>query len=319
MADAPAAPPDPLAAGADRIRKTAQWMIGAFAAVGAALIAGTQLSSIGALDGWRLALAFLAVPLALAGVALAVWAAAAVAQMSRVSLVELAAPAGAAPGKRRWLFPDLRTEPTRRVRSEVATDATYLAGYRDVTTLKDEYVDAVRRQREAAREYYAAPQDANKIDALNRVQAEVDSLDVYVQRLLGIASFERLGVGYGLAQRYMLYGAAVAAMGIVLFTYAANPNTDEEEEAAPAELALKQPTEVAVKLTPVGQRLVGGRLGQQCQLGSLRAVVIGGDEKRSELVTLPEAGCKSVRLTLPTRLGTVALPRRPPRLEPTGG
>src|SRR5690349_13767483 len=43
-------PNESLAQGLDRIRETTKWLITTFAALGAILIAGTQLSAIGELD-----------------------------------------------------------------------------------------------------------------------------------------------------------------------------------------------------------------------------------------------------------------------------
>jgi hypothetical protein len=64
-----------------RIRDAAKWLIGSAAAVGAALIAGSQLSSIGQLEfGWptsdaaaRLWVAVLGAMLAIGAVAVAIW------------------------------------------------------------------------------------------------------------------------------------------------------------------------------------------------------------------------------------------------------
>src|SRR5689334_10268659 len=73
-----------------RIRDAAKWLIGAAAAVGAALIAGTQLSSIGKLSsGWRLSLAIAGVVLALAAVVFAIWFAVQLLLPVGVTLTEL--------------------------------------------------------------------------------------------------------------------------------------------------------------------------------------------------------------------------------------
>ena len=72
---APAA--NPYQSGADRIRTTATWLTGALAAVATVMLAGTQLSSIGALsfsdDGWRLGAAVVSVVLAVVAVAYAIY------------------------------------------------------------------------------------------------------------------------------------------------------------------------------------------------------------------------------------------------------
>jgi hypothetical protein len=59
--------------GITNIREAAKWLLTAFAAVGAVLIAGTQLSNIGSLDSWRALIAGLALLIAFSGVAAAIW------------------------------------------------------------------------------------------------------------------------------------------------------------------------------------------------------------------------------------------------------
>ena len=84
MADAEAAQQDPIASANDRLRDASKWLIAASAGVGAVLIAGSQLSSIGKLDLCRptssvscarLPVAALGAVVALAGVVIAIWAA----------------------------------------------------------------------------------------------------------------------------------------------------------------------------------------------------------------------------------------------------
>ena len=79
-----------------RIRDTAKWLVGSFAAVGAALLAGVQLSNLGKLPACigdkgcgRFWLALLALVLGLAGVGWAIWLAAKVMTRSRRSVDEL--------------------------------------------------------------------------------------------------------------------------------------------------------------------------------------------------------------------------------------
>src|SRR5919112_5649542 len=74
MADAQSAP-DPSSqyrTAAESIRKAAQWLIGAFAAVGAAMLAGLQLIGLGELEGADLFWAIIAVVAAITGVTIAI-------------------------------------------------------------------------------------------------------------------------------------------------------------------------------------------------------------------------------------------------------
>src|SRR4051812_24708517 len=84
------APPSPAFAAIDRARDLAKWLIVAFGAIGATLVAGSQLSDIGKTDGWRLFAAFAGLALGLGGVALAVWSAVRVLTPDDLTLRQLA-------------------------------------------------------------------------------------------------------------------------------------------------------------------------------------------------------------------------------------
>jgi hypothetical protein len=89
--------PDRLERANDRIRSAAKWLIASSAAVGAALIAGSQLSSIGKLDvglptsveNTRLWVAASAAAVGLAGVVYAVWTAVQILLPKEVPIKEL--------------------------------------------------------------------------------------------------------------------------------------------------------------------------------------------------------------------------------------
>ena len=74
-----------------QIRDVTKWLIAAFAAVGVALAAGSQLSEIGVLSGWRLVAAFVAVLFTLGAIAAAILYATRVLTPSAISLDGLVA------------------------------------------------------------------------------------------------------------------------------------------------------------------------------------------------------------------------------------
>ena len=99
----------PLANAAERIRGSAQWILGAFAAVGALLAAGLQIASIGELepsDGARFWIAFGGIAVAVIGIVIAVGAAASVSTQSDVSL--------------HWLASDTQSEASKKVTADPA-------------------------------------------------------------------------------------------------------------------------------------------------------------------------------------------------------
>ena len=59
--------PDPILSAIDRTRETAKWLIASFAAVGAALVAGSQISSLGSATGGRLVAAAIGAVVGLGG------------------------------------------------------------------------------------------------------------------------------------------------------------------------------------------------------------------------------------------------------------
>lgn len=101
MADAAAEAHGDLSSSSRRLQDLAKWLVGIFGAIGAVIVAGTQLSSIGSLDPGvrvtvlgrelsRLHIAIAGVTLALAGTALAILRAIRVQTAAHLSLAELA-------------------------------------------------------------------------------------------------------------------------------------------------------------------------------------------------------------------------------------
>ena len=80
----------PLAAAAERIRDSAKWLLGSFAAVGAILVAGLQLTGVGELEDGRLRWALGGLAVAVVGVVIAIGAAGAVVTKTFVTLKWLA-------------------------------------------------------------------------------------------------------------------------------------------------------------------------------------------------------------------------------------
>ena len=80
---------DRIASASNQIQVTAKWIIAAFAGVGAALIAGLQLTGLGKLDFVELLIAVAGLTLALAAVLVAIWVVAKVLTPPEILLDEL--------------------------------------------------------------------------------------------------------------------------------------------------------------------------------------------------------------------------------------
>jgi hypothetical protein len=286
--DAQSTDSDVLGAAADRIRETAKWLITTFAAVAAVLVAGSQLSNIGHLSFWRFLLALLAVLVGLAGVAWAINEAAKVLTAGRVSLGELA---------------DTNNAITADLRTRVNNDPALLGGYSNVSDLKDEYTAAQQKQKQVYDVYYQDINDDAKRRATDVADAQVQQADNAVQRLLSVTSFESLSSTFDGARKQMFFAALVAAAGIVGFAAAAHPKEKKEAKETPTVAA---PSEVTIKLSKDGKKLLANQLGKDCPLDAIPAVVVKFDGDTANVVTLPSQGCRVARFTVPAKIGTLA-------------
>ncbi len=200
---APEAPPaDPLAAGNQRIRDAAKWLVAGAAAVGAALIAGSQLSSIGRLEaGWpttvataRLWVAAAGVLIGLAGVAYVFRLAVGVLLPVLVLISDLAD---------NWDRPAPALRPVvqffhrhPKFLQGAATPAE-LIGYRA------ELIERLAKQED--------------------VSARIAGIDQRIQAVEDMANHQALKARFERALRRLLAAAALIAIGIVGFAWAANP------------------------------------------------------------------------------------------------
>ena len=128
---------------ANRIRDSAKWLLGAFAAVGALLAAGLQLADLGKLasnrSDYRLQWAVVGVAAAVLGIGIAIGASASVITRSFVTL--------------KWL-----TEKQSRHKAFDA-DKILLASHQNVQELYQKYSGALEAQRVAIQAWEAGPTD----------------------------------------------------------------------------------------------------------------------------------------------------------------
>ncbi|GIE99961.1 pentapeptide repeat-containing protein [Paractinoplanes rishiriensis] len=202
---APEAVPDPIVAGNERIRDTAKWFIAGLAAVGAALIAGSQLSSIGRLEvGWptsvataRLWVAVSGAVLALAAVVFAITGAVRVLLPVGVLIADLA---------ENWATPEPRF---CRAVEFFRRRPKYLQGVAGPQELID------RRQ--------ALVDQLGKPGADPNLDRKIAAMDQRVDAIESMASHETLAATFDRCLRRLLVASAVVAAGVVAFAWAANP------------------------------------------------------------------------------------------------
>jgi hypothetical protein len=202
----------------NQIREAAKWLVGSFAAVGAALIAGSQLSSIGRLPVCaptsivcgRLWIAVIGAVAALVGVVWAVWTG-----------VGLLAPV-------RLQVPDLKNEwrSGRPIFDYFKANPSQLQGFSSPTDLEEQETDAYKRFDDLnTRIAEASEAEAGQLDeelsqaeeALNDILARGDDVVTIANHVNYVHFFRSDALGR------LIRAAAISAIGIVAFAWAANP------------------------------------------------------------------------------------------------
>ena len=273
----------PLGKAADRVRESAKWLIASFAAVGALLIAGLQIADIGALSGGRLAGAIVGIILGVLGVVVAIAAASSVVTKSFVTLKGLAE----------------QTNTTKEPLKSIEGDKVMLGGLDSVSALKNTYEAAATARLQALKTYYESPTDDNKLKA-ETASNWAKALDRIESNVLDRASFIVVKEQYGLARWGILIGAALSAIGIATFAYAANP----PESAPLAAVVEKTPTEVTVMIRKPNQAL-STKLGPSCDLAAVKAVAVADMGANYQVASIPTTKCKAALFVVTPAIGRI--------------
>jgi hypothetical protein len=204
-----------LASAADRIRDSAKWLLAAFGAAGAAVVAGVSLSDLGDVDGRDLWWAACAVVVALIGVAIAIVAAGSVVTRSFVTLRDV-----------------VDHEAKGHVRH--LQDPILLQGFSTVKDLADAYESALKRYREAAVAHAesAATGDQAKVDATElQALAALEEARVYSPVATALQerhSYLQVREAYQRSRLWMAAGAVLAIVGLVAFVAIVTRPEDDE-------------------------------------------------------------------------------------------
>jgi hypothetical protein len=246
--DAP--PAHPLIGAAEQVRASAKWILAAFAAVGVTFAAGLQIASIGSLGGDRtgpLVVTALGLLLTVRAIVVAVYSAPEVLLRRNVSLAVLCSD------------PDFADE-----RRKVNADPGLLRLFANVDALQRGLAMVVADAEDAFRMYAAArqatlepnlPDDEKKrrgdayAQAKSHYQLSTGAMmdvDRIRQEVLVVASFLRVSRAFTNKRRDTAIAAAVAALGICLFAWRANP--PNQDSASPGEVLPATPSKVNVLL-----------------------------------------------------------------------
>lgn len=257
----------------DQIRTTAKWLVTSFAAIGAILLGTIQLSSVGKLTngspGSRIIAAILGAGLAITGVIVALWFTSAV-------LI---------PFFNSFRLADEHPDITDRV---LGGDHEVLGyGY-----------DTLKEKVKAAE---TAVDEATEAD-LPAAEAKLDELRRNKRIALTLIGSEVLSDRFSTARIAIVWGVVLAATGLGLFAWGANPPTAPTK---PAVALGSAPVQLAVHLTPAGVAALAKPRG--CSDPDTGALQVGGTTAAPELVTIPTGKkCLAVRFVLTPTVGTAA-------------
>jgi hypothetical protein len=288
VADEKAAEPaSPLARAADRIRESAKWLLASFAAVGATLIAGLQLSDIGSLpldaDNKRAVATAVGLTVGLLGVIVAVAAASSVVTKSFVTLRSLAGASA-----------------SDSVKQAIEGDKALLGGFDSIDELHSAYAAAVEARESALRVHYENPSDPAKATKAEAAQQWARTVGIAQRAVLDQASYDRLRNAYSNARWGILVGAGLTAAGIAAFAWGSNP---PEPQIVP--VLVRTPTEVLVAIDPEDRASFQRILGSNCDLSAIDAMAVSVVGETYQVVSIPNESCESALFKVPAYRGEV--------------
>jgi hypothetical protein len=283
---------DSTKAGIERLRETAKWLIGAYAAVGTVLIAGLQLTSLGKIeDETRLWIAIGTAFVALVAVTVAIW-----------KVTDVLGPVKVAKAD---LDPD---SPAGKMAKD--TPSLLKGQALDLASLQTRYEVALNDyqvRRDKARGDPTAVPEAEQ--AYKLVLAVTDPL----AEMRNIALFEKLKQRFDEAKRWLGATAVLTAACVIAFAWAANPSEESQATAKAQEHGptIATPSLVTLSVDPrrLSLKALRAQLGARCNLARVHAVIVGGTTAEPEVLTLPKQHCRDVRFVVSEDIG-VALPTK---------
>lgn len=276
--------------GVDRYRDATAWVIGAFGAIGAVIVAMVPIAGLAKGEVRSLSGVVVGVSVAASGALIAIIAA--LWNMSPRAMY----PGSLHPVRRSWFR---RTfVGWARLEHELAVDPEPLlpAGIRTVDELDDAISNLPRLA--AAQSRIATDADAVKptIDRLIRYEASRRNLYGLARFELARTRFAASLIVMSLASMLTVLGLAVASWGLV----GSPSNKPEVSSTVPATAALSVD----------GAEALAESLGEDCVDGDIDVVVLAGDRSSSawDVVTVGSDECKVVRFTLTGALGALRWP-----------
>lgn len=276
---APAAPSTveqltgPWTSAIDQMRVSARWILSSFAAVGAVLVAGSQLSDIGALDGSRLWLSLASAFAALLGIGLAIAGMSAVLTPRATTLSDLR---------------EMERDRSSAFARHLAESPELLQEQADsVAQLHERYMAARVARQQARQALDAVPDDPTRARTYRQADEWVQDLRHVGMQLRPIGGFYRVRAAFLRGRGLAFAGAALVAVGMLAFAYAAHPAEDGADD------------DVAI-----GSARLADVLGEDCA-GPIQVLVLDGTPASYDVVVLASRDCTATRLTVTPELGSV--------------
>ncbi|WP_234336909.1 pentapeptide repeat-containing protein [Streptomyces xylophagus] len=199
---------EPLRQANEKIREAAKWLIGSSAAVGAALLAGSQLSNIGKLDwGARFVVALVGAGIGLAAVVAAIWLAVGLMIPVVVTIDQLD---DAWTGKRSR---DMATAVGFLINTP-----SQMGEWDSPGDLKRAYASSEKRLARAA--------ERGEAEVVQIEQHNLDSIERWMESIEQVSQNRVLEGRFKRTLWKLLVAAIFAAVGIVAFAWASNPPED---------------------------------------------------------------------------------------------
>ena len=280
----------PLDAASERIRETAKWLTVSLAALGGVLVAGSQLSDIGALELWgdRFWTAVIGAAIAAVGSGIILVATINTAAAPMVSLKEL-------------------VTDTPKGAEDVVTDETLLDGRSSVQQLKEEYVGALEDREEAYAVHLSDPSNQANRAVFTAANARAVALNGTVRSIVAVCAYRELARLWKVARVAIVAGGVLGALGVGVFAWAANP-PDEVVASGAKPAVLTDPEPALITLTTEGRAALSSKLGKDCAVEAPVAVLKLGSTDAGPDAMVQQEKCATVRFILVPAWGSMSRP-----------
>jgi hypothetical protein len=269
-----------------QMQETAKWLLGLYAAVGALLMTGVQLTGFGRLrpGSPEFVQAVVAVGVAWIGICIAILCALAVLITGRTSLSSLAA---------REKRPDWRGRDKKEIEFLKAMDAT-----ESFTTLQEleETRDTVVDRNRASYKYAAwrADKTSSPFPAGSDVDPHIPDVIAKVneaqQRVFQDYSYERVRRQFRASVIGIVAGSTLTLAAGLAFILVAHAEP-------PSDAVSSVPSEQTIQLVGARQTALASSLGPECVRGPIDVIVLGVTGQNLDVVAVPTEICQPIRFS----------------------